>query len=175
MTTIEGTPILPFLKNMMNVYSFKDENVVRNPDEKQEYYLRRAAKIAFKSTSIAHKHGCVIVKDGEIISEGYNHRKIHLYHKCSVHAEIDALYKCPKRKSLQECEMYVVRIGPASLGYPLKYSKPCPDCSKAIEKAKIKKVFYSTNDEYEEVLRMSMQCSTEKELAALLKKQVRIH
>jgi deoxycytidylate deaminase len=146
------------LENGVHIYCFDDKNTVRTCDDKQDYFMRRAANIAFKSTSEAHKHGCVIVKDGDVISEGYNHKKIHLYHKCSIHAEIDALHKCRKKKQiLENCEMYVVRIGPAFLGHPLKYSKPCPDCCKAIEKAKIKKVYYSTNDQYEEMLTKVME------------------
>lgn len=133
----------------LEFYTFNDDNAVRDINEKHDYFLKKAMNIAFKSTCPNQKHGCVIVKDGDIISEGYNHQKIHMYHKCSVHAEVDALFKCQK-KPLTDCDMYVVRLGPSSLGFPLKYSRPCPDCTKAIQKAKLRRVFYSTNFEFEE-------------------------
>jgi deoxycytidylate deaminase len=43
--------------------------------------------------------------------------------------------------------MYIVRIGKPSMGYPLKYSKPCVNCSNCIKAYGIKKVYYSTNYE----------------------------
>jgi hypothetical protein len=53
-----------------------------------------------------------------------------------------------KKKMLSDCDMYVVRIGTENMGNPLKYSRPCPDCSEAIIKAGIKKIYYSTSDEF---------------------------
>jgi len=109
-----------------------------------DMFVRRAAANALKSPLKQHRHGCVIVKDDEIISEGYNHNFVHLYHKHSIHAEVDALSKTKhNRKFLSQCDMYVVRIGTASMGYPLKLSKPCCDCTKAIQKSGLRRVFYS--------------------------------
>lgn len=121
----------------------------RNCDTKQEFFLDRAACQAARS-SMGHRHGCVIVnKNGEIVSEGYNHVYTHLYHKYSIHAEVCCLSKMKRnRKTLADCEMYVVRIGTDNMGQPLKYSKPCPDCTKAIIKSGIKRVYYSTNDDF---------------------------
>lgn len=121
--------------------------------EKQGLFLRRAANIAARSPVRCHRHGCIIVKDGEVVAEGYNHHAIQFEHKFTVHAEIDALMKLKKnRKILSECELYVVRIGTDHMGRPLKYSKPCSDCTRAILKAGIKRVYFSTDHQFHEAL-----------------------
>lgn len=99
---------------------------------------------------MGHRHGCLIVnKAGEIVAEGYNHNYMHFYHKFSIHAEICCLSKMKRnKKALSECEMYVVRIGTDNMQQPFKYSRPCPDCTKAIVKAGIKRVYFSTNDDF---------------------------
>jgi deoxycytidylate deaminase len=113
----------------------------------QEAFLRRAAAIAMKSPHKQHRHGCVIVRGDEIVSEGFNHNFVHLYHKHSIHAEVDALNKTKHNRGfLKQCDMYVVRIGTVSQGYPLKLSKPCQDCTKAILRSGIRRVFYSEGE-----------------------------
>lgn len=129
--------------------TFVDQSVPKDCDSRQEYFLKRAAAVATRS-SMNHRHGCVIVnKAGEVVSEGYNNTFVHMYHKYSTHAEVACLSKMKRNKKiLSECEMYIVRIGTDGMGNPLKYSKPCPDCTKAILKSGIRKVFYSTSDEF---------------------------
>lgn len=130
-------------------FSALDEESPRSTSDKQRYYLDKAARSAIKS-QMAHRHGSIVVLNGEIISEGFNHAFTHMCHKYSIHAEADALYKVkPIRHLLQEAEMYVVRIAPAKFGGCYKYSKPCIECQEVIKKYGIKKVFYSTNTEYE--------------------------
>lgn len=124
-------------------------NDARPRTEMQQFFFHQAMTIAHRSPCLLHKHGAVIVRDNEIISKGFNHKHIHLYHKMSVHAEVDALCKLPhNKKFLSQCDMYVVRIGNDNMGCPLKYSKPCPDCAKAINKAGIRRVYYSTSHEF---------------------------
>jgi deoxycytidylate deaminase len=138
---------------MVRFVVFEDENTIKTSSEKQYSFFKRAMNVALKSQCINHRHGCVIVKDDEIISEGYNHRQYHLYHKMSVHAEVDALSKLKHNKKIMStCDLYVVRIGGDSMGNPLKYSRPCKDCEKAIKKSGIKRVYYSTNLEFEEIM-----------------------
>ena len=62
--------------------------------DKQDYYMRKASALAFKS-NLNHKHGCIVVnpKNDEILSNGYNYTYTHMYHKYSCHAECDALRK----------------------------------------------------------------------------------
>lgn len=122
-------------------------------NEMQTFFFRKAMTVAQNSTCFMHRHGAIIVKEGEILSEGFNHKRVHLYHKSSVHAEVDALSKMKhNKKLLSQCDMYVVRIGKDSMGQPLKYSKPCPDCTKAILKSGVRRVYYSTSHEFQNVL-----------------------
>jgi deoxycytidylate deaminase len=120
-------------------------------NEKQELFLKRAANIAARSPVRCHRHGCIIVnKDNEVVAEGYNHHAIQFEHKFTVHAEIDALMKMKKNKRIiSECAMYVVRIGTDHMGKPLKYSRPCADCTRAILKSGIKRVYFSTDHEFQ--------------------------
>ena len=107
-------------------YKIGDDNIVKNTNEKQRNYLNIAAKIAIKSPGNPHKHGAIIVYKDTIISSGYNH-----YIKGnSMHAEVSAISKINKKYKgiLNECDIYVVRIGPNSFNNPLKYSRPCLDC-----------------------------------------------
>ena len=72
-----------------------------------------------------------------------------------MHAEIVAINNAIKNKHkeiLSECELYVVRIGSNSMDNLLKYSKPCINCQKYINKFNIKKIFYSTNYDYDKVI-----------------------
>lgn len=133
-----------------SLFEGKDDRPPKIIKEKQRHYLERAAQIASKST-MTHKHGAVLVKDGVIVCEGVNHYFSQMCHQYSVHAEVDALKKAKKKfkQFTSDMEMYVVRIGPEAFDYCLKYSKPCENCQKAIEKSGLKKVYYSTNVEWE--------------------------
>lgn len=104
----------------------------------------RAVQLAKKST-MNQRHGAVIVKGGEIIGQGYNHAATFMSHSWSCHAEVSAILnlKNKSKRYLEDATLIVVRIGPDSIGCPMKLSKPCENCRKAIEKAGIKKVFYS--------------------------------
>lgn len=118
-----------------------------------DYVINRLTNLAKQST-LAHKHGAVILWRNEIVSEGINHltspfmANKNVY---SVHAEIDALRKLKygnnrwkkNKKFVAECVMLVVRIGPPSEKYDFKLSKPCAHCTQVILQSGIRKVFYS--------------------------------
>jgi deoxycytidylate deaminase len=140
---------------MLSTYfASMDESEPKYTTDKQRFFLDKAARAAMKS-SMGHKHGCVIVKDNTILAEGYNHFFTHMCHKFSIHAEVDAINKAKKKYKhlFTDVEMYVVRIGTEKFNHCLKYSKPCCDCQQAIMKSNIKRVYYSTNYEYETMLR----------------------
>jgi deoxycytidylate deaminase len=130
-----------------------NETLPKSSNERQNYFLNCAAKIAQKS-SMEHKHGAVIVHDNIIISSGHNYHYDHMCHKKSIHAEVGALLnvKGKRRNLLSDAEMYVVRIGTKSMDCPLKYSRPCCDCQKAIVKYGIRKVYFSTSTEYNKAI-----------------------
>jgi deoxycytidylate deaminase len=130
-------------------YECLDAISVKNSNDRQRYYLDVAAKIALKSP-MGHKHGAILVYKGKIISTGHNY----YFLNSSIHAEVAAL-SCIRGKQkhiLSDCELYVVRIGPDKYNNPLKYSKPCCNCQNAILKHNIKKAFYSTNYDYDDIV-----------------------
>ena len=130
------------------MFADRDDMPAKTTSERQRYYLERAARVAMKST-MTHKHGAIIVRNDEVISEGFNHHFTHMCHKFSIHAEADAIHKIKKVTHISECELYVVRISKPSMNHCLKYSKPCNDCQRCIERAGIKRTYYSTNQEWE--------------------------
>lgn len=116
---------------------------------------QRATHIA-KHSGMNHRHGALVIYDGKIISHGYNHEHPALKNQYSIHAEVDALTKIKKlgKHVLSKCELVVVRIGPESFNNVFKLSMPCCNCTKYIQRLGIKKVYYSTNDEFDNHLRM---------------------
>lgn len=76
--------------------------------------------------------GCVIVKNSEIISTGYNMKEI--LHNSTAHAEIIAITEAQKKLNdwrLDDCEMYVTL-------------EPCPMCSWAIIQSRIKTLYFGS-------------------------------
>lgn len=129
-------------------YESQDDMCVKTSSDRQKYFLEVAAKTAMKSP-MGHKHGAIIVYKGRVIGAGHNYYFAHF----SIHAEVAAL-SCIKKKYkhiLSDCELYVVRIGPDKYNNTLKYSKPCCNCQNAILKHNIKKAFYSTHYEYDQM------------------------
>lgn len=127
-------------------YSYKNVDNDR-AKIKNDHYLKMAAEVAKKST-MTQKHGCVIVYKKKIIATGYN--TMPNMFQNSLHAEINALNKVKnKQYLLKDADLYVVRIGTDSFDNVLKYSKPCDNCSKQIQMNKIRRVFYSTNYEFD--------------------------
>lgn len=107
----------------------------------------RVYAVAQMSTMI-FKHGAVIfsIKTGQIVAEGYNHTANYMSHLWSVHAEVDAISKIPqglRKQVFKDCVMLVVRISGKDSHYCL--SAPCENCRKEIEKAGIKRTFYSVD------------------------------
>lgn len=83
--------------------------------------------------------GAVIVKDGKIISSGYNMKE--KKQSSLAHAEMIAIEKATKKIKnwrLTNCDIYVTL-------------EPCPMCTSAIKQSRIKKIYYgtkSTNDNH---------------------------
>lgn len=129
-----------------------DLTATKSIRDRHKYYLEKASSLALYSDCKHHKHGAIIVnrKNGEIIATGYNHYTEYMMHSFTCHAEMDALSKLKRipRVCFSDFELYVVRVGKESNGFPLKYSKPCVNCTKAILKYGIKRVYFSTDDNY---------------------------
>ncbi len=97
-----------------------------------------------QKSSMEHRHGCVIVYKNKILLSTHNYRVYFFSHGFSVHAEVEAIRRLRNLNvDPKECTMIIVRLG-YSDDSTTKFSKPCNDCQKEIEKAKFKKVYYST-------------------------------
>lgn len=101
----------------------------------EETFMKAALKEAKKAASEGEVPiGCVIVKDGKIISRGRNARE--KKKNALLHAETVAIDKACKKLSgwrLWECELYVTL-------------EPCPMCCGAIINSRIRKVVYGASD-----------------------------
>lgn len=107
--------------------------MVKTDDER---YMRLAIKQAEKAgLSLDVPVGAVIVKDGNIISAGYNRRE--QQKNALMHAEIEAIDAACKALGgwrLDGCTLYVTL-------------EPCPMCAGAIINARIERVVYGAPDE----------------------------
>ena len=130
---------------------------------KDNYYLHIAQTVSERSTCLKRHYGCVIVKDNEIISTGYNGsprgevnccdvgkcnrmNKPHNsgdYSDCqSVHAEQNAMLSA-SRKEMLGATMYIAGFeamqeeGDMREIYPCE---PCPICMRMIKNAGIKRI-----------------------------------
>ncbi len=100
----------------------------------KEDYMRRALELAKKGEGRTNPNpmvGCVIVKDGRIISEGY-HEKYGEFH-----AERNALLHC--EEDPEEADLYVTLE-------PCCHTGKTPPCTDIIIEKKIKRVFVGSLD-----------------------------
>lgn len=102
----------------------------------EEYFMRQALKEAHKAFNKDEVPiGCIIVKEGKIISKSYNKKEKNKI--ATHHAEILAINKaCKKLKTwhLEDCTLYTT-------------VEPCLMCTGAIIQSRIKKVVYGTKNE----------------------------
>ncbi len=100
-----------------------------------EKFMKKALFRAKKAASLGEAPiGCVIVKDGRIISSGYNRRETK--NNAVLHAEIIAISAACKKLGewrLCDCELYVTL-------------EPCPMCAGAIVNSRIKRAIYGAAD-----------------------------
>ena len=120
--------------------------------KKQHMFIQAAIDKAHQSP-MNHKHGAVIVYRGKIIASGYNYLQQHKTYSHSIHAEVAAIKDLLNNKEYRKiphykCELYVVRIGKESMGFPTKMSKPCGNCYKSCKKVGMKTIYWTTDDEF---------------------------
>lgn len=101
--------------------------------ERDHFFMRRAIELAQlgMNSSAGGPFGCVIVKDDQIIAEGFN--KVTSTNDPTAHAEVVAIREaCKKLESYQlnDCIIYTS-------------CEPCPMCFGAIYWARPKKVYYA--------------------------------
>lgn len=100
---------------------------------RDEFFMRRAIELAKEGMgqNAGGPFGCVIVKDDEIISEGFN--RVTSTNDPTAHAEVVAIRKaCEKLGSfqLEDCVVYTS-------------CEPCPMCFGAIYWARPKMVYFA--------------------------------
>lgn len=140
---------------MSNYFEYFDDENVLNLKLHQKYYFNISANIA-KNSNMFQKHGAVIVYKKTIIGTGYNSYTYNCKNTFSIHAEIIAINNAVKncnKEILCDSKLYIVRIAPETKSdHLLKYSKPCLNCQKYINKFNIKKIYYSTNYDYDKII-----------------------
>ena len=101
----------------------------------EEKFMREALRQAKKAAALGETPiGAVIVRDGVIISRGYNKRETKK--SALLHAECIAIGRACKKLGgwrLPGCELYVTL-------------EPCPMCAGAILNARIEKVYFGAYD-----------------------------
>ena len=101
----------------------------------REDYMRRALEVGRQALETRDVPvGCVIVKDGAVIAEGWNRREPG---DATAHAETEAIRAACKALGtwrLEGCELYVTL-------------EPCPMCAGAIINSRISTVCYGAKDE----------------------------
>lgn len=105
--------------------------------EQDEYFMKRAIALAAEGmqSNAGGPFGAVVVKDGEIIAEGYN--QVTSTNDPTAHAEVVAIRKaCEKLNNfeLTDCTIYTS-------------CEPCPMCLGAIYWTRPKMVFFGCNRE----------------------------
>lgn len=104
--------------------------------QQDERYMRQALRLAEEAAALGEVPvGAVIVRDGEVIAEGYNRRETD--HAATAHAELLAIEAACARLGgwrLTGCTLYVTL-------------EPCPMCAGAIINARLKRVVYAAKDE----------------------------
>lgn len=103
--------------------------------EQDEIFMRRAMALAEQAEREGEVPvGAVLVKDGDIIAEGWNQSIGH--HDATAHAEIQTL-----RKAGQQLENY--RLLDTTLYVTLE---PCPMCAGALLHSRVKRIVYGAPD-----------------------------
>lgn len=125
---------------------------------KEDYYLGIAEAVSRRSTCMRLQYGAVIVKDGKIISTGYNGAPVgeknccdigackrtemgvehgEKYELCrSVHAEANAIISAARDEMLG-ATLYLVGM---ENGKRMQKAEPCAMCARLIKNAGIKEV-----------------------------------
>lgn len=111
--------------------------------------IHERARVVANKSFMQQRHACIIVRNGKIVSEGYNHwmSQHQLCDKWSLHAEVVALNKIKNKPKwwIQECCMYVYRLSNTDPN-SFRMSHPCPGCQRVIRESHIRKVYYTCDD-----------------------------
>lgn len=137
---------------------------------KDDYYINIAAAVAARSTCLRRRYGCVIVKNDEILSTGYNgaprgeqnccdvgickrnlagigHNTGDYAECCSVHAEQNAMLSASRNEMIgATLYLYGEEASEGEMMIPLLNAEPCPICKRMIKNAGIVRVVNRRGD-----------------------------
>lgn len=106
-----------------------------NAEQQQQRFMQRALELAAQAEQADEVPvGAVVVKDGQIIGEGFN--QVITLNDPSAHAEAQAIRDAGKRLGnyrLVDCDLYVTL-------------EPCAMCAGLITHARIKHLYYAATD-----------------------------
>ena len=116
--------------------------------ELDRVYMNMAGELAMLSHATRRKVGCLIVRDTQIISEGYNGTPRGFDNKCEYTSVVDEQYTKPEVLHAESNAITkLARSTNSSEGATLYVTcSPCFDCAKLIIQAGISSVVY--RDEY---------------------------
>lgn len=122
-----------------------------------DMYMNIAEAVSLRSTCVRRKVGCIIVKDKQVISEGYNGTPVGWHtNKCEcngktkdivLHAESNAITKLSKNggKGAKGATAYCTL-------------QPCIECAKLIVQSGITRVVYKEPYRFDEPIKFMEQC-----------------
>lgn len=125
--------------------------------DKDSYFFNIAEVVASRSTCLRRQYGAVIVKDGVIVSTGYNGSPRNADNCCDVGTCWRAAHNIPHGERYEMCQAVhaeenaimnaspVDRVGSTLYLVGLENgkrieAKPCAHCSKVIRNAQIRRV-----------------------------------
>ena len=116
---------------------------LRQLNKRHRRFFSLARELSFKSDHTSARIGAIIVRTGNVVSVGFNrqsktHPSANSFHG-TLHAEVDAIVGVD-RGSIRSGVCYVYRETRSGM---VGMSKPCLGCQVALQRAGIKKVFYS--------------------------------
>jgi|SRR5699024_2182036 len=101
-----------------------------------DQFMRRAVQLALENVEKGGgPYGAILVKDGEIISEGVN--ELHMHYDVSGHAELLAIRRAQEKLQTHNLSGYIMYAS----------GEPCPMCLAAMYMAGIEEGYYCSSIE----------------------------
>ena len=119
-------------------------------------YMRMAEELAKLSYAERKKVGCLIVKDTQIIAEGFNGTPAGFDNSCEYYNHLDEIYTKPEVLHAESNAITKLARSTNSSSESTLYVTlaPCYECSKLIIQAGIKRVVYK--ERYHSVLGLNL-------------------
>jgi len=119
-------------------------------------YMRMAEELAELSYAERRKVGCLIVKDTQIISEGFNGTPAGFDNSCEYYDHLDEIHTKPEVLHAESNAITKLARSTNSSSESTLYVTlaPCYECSKLIIQSGIKRVIYK--ERYHDVLGLNL-------------------